>query len=241
MNQEGSDRQGKDLSPPHASKRDIAHGLLKAGFSAIPLAGGPAAELFAMLITPPLERRREEWMEDIGEALTLLMGHDLVDLGRLQEDDEFLDTVLQASQVALRNHQEEKRAALRGAIMNTAIGQSPGEALRLMFIGFIDYFTEWHLRVLFLFDEPRETLASLGQGVPNLYMGDLEDVLEHAYPELRNSRTICDRIWSDLYQRGLVNTDGLHTTMTGDGVLQSRTTDLGKRFLAFIQEPALDS
>ena len=162
---------------------------------------------------------------------------DLIDLNALQENDEFLDTVLQASQVALRSHQEEKREALRGAILNTAIGDSPGEALRLMFIGFVDYFTELHLRILVLFDNPPAFYEREDRQAPDLYMGGLAHILEDALPELSGSRAIYDQIWTDLYQRGLVNTDGLHTTMTGHGLLASRTTDLGKRFLSFIREP----
>ena len=66
-------------------------------------------------------------------------------------------------------------------------------------------------------------------------MGGLSHVLAEAFPALQGQRDIYDQIWKDLYQRGLVNTDGLHTTMTGQGLKDSRTTELGKAFLGFIQ------
>lgn len=176
-------------------------------------------------------------MEEVGEALARLERSSLVDLARLQEDEEFLDTILQATQVALRTHYEEKRNALKGAILNTALGRSPGEALRLMFISFVDYFTEWHIRILLLFGDPRGWYQREGRQPPELQVGSLSHVLEDAFPALRNSRAIIDQIWSDLRQRGLVNTDSLHTTMTGHGLLEQRATDLGRRFIEFIREP----
>lgn len=56
--------------------------------------------------------------------------------------------VLQATQIALRTHQTEKRMALRNAVMNAALPQAPEEGLQQMFLHFIDTFTEWHLRLL---------------------------------------------------------------------------------------------
>jgi hypothetical protein len=51
---------GDPLKKPKASMGDIAHTSTKAGLSAIPLVGGPAAEIFAAIITPPLTKRRDE-------------------------------------------------------------------------------------------------------------------------------------------------------------------------------------
>ena len=46
---------------PRKSAGDVAHALVKAGISAVPIAGAPAAEIFALIVTPPYERRRDEW------------------------------------------------------------------------------------------------------------------------------------------------------------------------------------
>ena len=66
-------------------------------------------------------------------------------------------------------------------------------------------------------------------------MGGLSSVLEEAFPSLRGQRAIYDQIWKDLFQRGLVTTEGLHTTMSGHGLVSSRTSELGHEFLRFIQ------
>jgi hypothetical protein len=44
-----------------------------------------------------------------------------------------------------------------------------------------------------------------------------------------------EQIWTDLNERGLVNTPGLKGMMTADGALAKRTTERGDRFLAFVE------
>ena len=213
---------------PKQSKGDVAHTLAKAGLSAIPVIGGPAVELFQYLVQPPLEKRRGEWMAQVGEKLRELEAKGLK-LEDLQKNEAFVSAVMHASQIALRTHKAEKRDALRNAILNVAKGQAPDEALQNVFLNLVDSFTEIHLRILKVFQAPAPP--------PNMSMGGLSSVLEHNIPELRGNRELYDQLWKDLYSRGLVNTDGLHVTMTGNGLGQKRTTGIGDTFLKFIEEP----
>lgn len=215
------------FQPPKKTKGDAAYAIAKAGLSAVPVIGGPAAELFQNVIQPPLEKRRVEWMQEVGEKLRELEENGL-NIEELQENEEFVSAVMHASQIALRTHQNEKLQALRNAILNVAKGQALEEALQNVFLNLIDSFTELHLRILKLFQNP--------EPLPNLSMGSLSNVLEHNIPELRGRRELYDQIWKDLYSRGLVNTDGLHVTMTGQGLKQKRTTEIGDAFLQFIEE-----
>ncbi len=68
-------------------------------------------------------------------------------------------------------------------------------------------------------------------------VGGADHILESAYPELKNRRDFYDQIWKDLFQKGLVNCDSLHGMMTGRGIFEKRTTDLGDKFLGFIVNP----
>lgn len=219
----------KKIEVPKQSKGDFAHALTKAGLSAIPVVGGPAVELFQLLIQPPLEKRRTEWMAEVGEKLRELEVKGLK-LEDLQKNEEFVSAVMHASHVALRTHKAEKLNALRNAILNVAKGQAPEETVQHLFLNFIDSLTELHLRILKVFHVPSP--------LPNLSMGGLSDVLEHNIPDLRGRRELYDQLWKDLYSKGLVTTDGLHSTMSGHGLAQKRTTGLGDDFLKFIAEPA---
>jgi hypothetical protein len=218
------------LEPPRQSKGDTVHAIAKAGLSAIPVVGGPAVELFQMLIQPPLERRREEWMASIGEKLQELENRG-VDIAQIGQREEFVSAVMHASQIALRTHQAEKREALRNAVFNIASGQSPGEALEHMFFDWIESMSVLHIQILRLFQNPKPP--------PGLSMGGLDSVLEHNMPALRGHGNVYRQIWRDLYSRGLLNTNSVETAMSAQGLAAKRTTDIGDELLRFIAEPAL--
>jgi hypothetical protein len=156
------------------------------------------------------------------------------DINALSTNEVFLSTVSQAYQIAMRTHQEEKLQALLNSITNSAVGNLD-DNLQHMFLMFIDSFTEWHLRILLLIDNPQKTLEAM-EKPNNFSMGSISQVVLSVYPELRGRDEILKQIWKDLYNRGLTNTsdDSIKTMMTGNGMLASRTSELGKTFIQFI-------
>lgn len=218
------------IKTPKPTKGDAAHTIVKAGISAIPVVGGPGVELFQYLVQPPLDKRRAEWMEEVGEKLHELEERGF-DIESLSDNEGFISAVMHASQMAMRTHKDEKREALKNAVLNVAIGHSPGEALEHMFLDWIDSLSVLHLQVLKLFQNPTPP--------PNMSMGGLSSVLEYNMPQLRGHDSTYLQIWRDLYSRGLVNTDNMNMTMSGSGLGARRTTPLGDSFLSFITGPAL--
>jgi hypothetical protein len=215
----------ENLQVPQRSKGDVAHAIVTAGLSAVPMVGGPAVELFQYLVQPPLDKRREAWMKQVGEKLQQLEKKGF-DLDKLLDNEPFISALMQASQAALRTHKAEKLAALRNAVLNIATGQAPEETVQYLLLSFVDQLSEMHLRIIKVFYAP--------EAPPGLSIGGLGNVLEHNIPELRGQRELYDQLWRDLYSRGLVNTDGLHVTMSGNGLIQRRTTGLGEALLKLI-------
>lgn len=217
------------LKPPKATKGDAAHAILKAGLSIIPVIGGPAVELFQAVVQPPLERRRGKWMQTVGDKLQELEDNHGINLEDLGQNEEFVSAVMHATTIAIRTHREEKRDALRNAVMNVAVGQSPEEALQHMFLEWIDSFSVLHLQVLRAAHNPvpPQGLSSAG----------LIDVLENSLPDIRQKRDVYEQIWKDLYSRSLVDIERMNGAMSGSGLAQRRTSAIGRQFLAFISAP----
>jgi len=211
--------------------------IARAGLQTIPIAGGAAAEFFNAIISPPLEKRRQEWMEEVAECLRKLEESKGISLDDLIMNEVFTTTVMQASQSAIRNHQKEKIDALRNAVLNAALPTSPNDSLQQMFLNFVDTFTVWHIRLLKFFDNPAEGIKAKGLNLGNITMGGLSHILEEAFPELKGERAFYDQVWKDLYSRGLVNTEGLHTMMSGSGLMAQRATPMGRQFIEFITSP----
>jgi len=215
---------------PQSTSGDVVYTLTKAGLSAIPVVGGPIAELLQLVLQPPLEKRRDEWLADLAARL-----HELetkgISLESLQSNEQFISATLQATTIAMRTHQREKLQALRNALLNIAVGQAPDEALQAIFLNMIDQFTQWHVRILRLFQAPTATGS----------MNELYEVLERAYPELKGRKEVYDVIWSDLSTRELVNIRFLHGSLQGTGstLIDKRTTQLDDFLLKFMAEPSL--
>ncbi len=218
----------KKKGPPKKTKGDAAHAVARGVLGIIPYAGSSAIELLNAVITPPLERRRQAWMTDIGERLEKLEA-DGFDIAALQKNEEFISTLLYASHLAIRTHHEEKLAALRNAVINTARNQAPEATLQQMFLDFVDSLTELHLQILKFFQNP-------GPSIGEMDLGGLGEVIEGAFPELKGKNAIYEQIGRDLNSRGLTAGVGFGGTMTGSGLAAKRTTDMGDRFLQFIEE-----
>jgi hypothetical protein len=110
--------------PPEASPGDLIHKAADSLASAVP--GG--SQLVHAVFTPPLERRRDDRMRDVGAKLREPSERNHVDFALLADNDAFVDTVFTASHAAIRTNQQRKRAALRNAILNAALPGAPSLA-----------------------------------------------------------------------------------------------------------------
>ncbi|MEE3952233.1 hypothetical protein [Peribacillus frigoritolerans] len=212
--------------------KEVSYAIAKGGMGSIPLAGGVLSELFGVACSDPASRRRERVLIEMDERLNRLEDEG-IQIERLAENDEFLTIAMQAYNIALRTHQDDKRAALMNAISNTA-KLSIDENEKLMMLNYIDTFNEWHLRILAFLDNPEKYFNESNK--PNIYMGAKSTILLSAFPELESRRAFYDHIVRDLAESGLILHDSLHVAITVHGVWASGTTEFGKNFLAFISE-----
>lgn len=178
---------------PDTRRAERTLGLVKAGVSAVPLVGGSAAELLDLVVRPRIKERRTEWLNSISEGLQDLEDRlDSFQVADLADHPAFTSAILQAGAVALRNHDEEKLAGLRNAVLNVAVSSTAGEDEHELFISLIDAYTPWHLRILaFLAD--KEAIADKRGKLPfpSWYAGGVSAVLKHVCrspPLLRSHR-----------------------------------------------------
>jgi hypothetical protein len=213
---------------------DIAHSLTKAGLGAIPVVGSLASEIFGLVVTPPLEKRRAEWMNEVAERLQALENNHSIDLDKLKDNEQFIDVVLQATTYALKTSEQDKIKAFKNAIVNTANGEAPDKIKSQIFLNQLDKFTTWHIKLLKFIDNPRDWFQQANRPLPNYMMGSISHVVKDAFPELKNEDELLGIIWDDLKTAGFHNSGDLRTTMSGEGTLSNRTTPFGKEFLGFI-------
>lgn len=216
-----------------------AHRLARAALAAVPVLGGPLVEAFNALIEPPMARRKTEWMIQVTDALNQLFEKGILTEEDLQTNEKFFTTLVHASNVAIRNHEKEKLDALRNTVLNSALPGAPDDTLQQLFLNLIDSCTSWHIALLRLFQGPERWAKENGHQFPNWSVGGLTSVIESVFPQLTGQQDLYRLIWQELFRSGLVNTEGLGTTMTVNGMLAKRTTAIGDQFLAFISAPSI--
>ena len=100
--------------------------------------------------------------------------------------------------------EQEKIDALRNAVLNTALGNSPDEDLHQILLNHLDTLTAWHLRILDYFWHPQGWFQVRKKEIPNYSGGSATAGLEAAFPELVDKSDFLDAIVSDLASRNLL-------------------------------------
>jgi hypothetical protein len=209
---------------PEPSDTDIAQGAAKVALAAIPVVGGPIIEVLSMVLTPSVTRRRDQWFRELADGLDHL--EKKVEGFRVQElhnNEVAVSAIIQATRTAVSTHQEEKRRALRNAVLNIILSKSSDEERQQVFLNLIEVLSVTHLEILKLFANPI------------------------AFPtvrrdELRQQRSLTDPMVIDLNDRGLLVDPRQYVARmreSSDSLAQAQWTlsPLGKEFLLFIAMP----
>jgi hypothetical protein len=213
---------------------DEGHLAARIGISALPLIGGPILELFNRLVSPPLQRRRDAWLNELNERLFVLEQKGALNIEELSRNDQFISTMMGATTVALKNHRKEKLDALRNAVINSAISPLMDDWKGALFLSLVDSLSVWHLKILDGFrkrDERDKPLFRVKLGIPEII-----NIAYESFPDLRTSQVPVELFVEDLCRYGLVtwSQNGRNVYITQE---MGQVTPLGYEFLKFIGEP----
>ncbi len=147
------------------SAGDYTYALVKGGIGAIPLAGSTAAEIFELLIAPPVSKRRDKWLIYLNEGLQKLI-QKVENFQDIFKNETFNTILLHATQAAVRTHQQEKLEALRNAVLNSF--QIQDENKTLTFLQVLDQLTVFDLSVLYRIYTTRLIKANIEDNLEEL-------------------------------------------------------------------------
>lgn len=133
---------------PTRSKQDIMHALFKGAIGTVPLLGAAASEFFVLLTAPPLEQRRDAFMQDVANDVAHLMANRGLTVEDLQHNTAFTDTVLAATKAAIATSQEDKLRVLRNAVRNAALPSAPSADEQAVLMVVLTSYTATHVCML---------------------------------------------------------------------------------------------
>lgn len=234
---------------PKPDRADNAHAGAKALFSVVPYIGGSVAELFGFIVTPSITRRRDKLIQAIGYRLVALEQKGIIDFNALRNNEAFVTILLQALQIGMRNHREEKLHALQNIVINSAIELEPDEDLKVHFLNLIDSMTALHL-VLFVYWSNPKTWIDNNPDISERLRKEENNPLrrgamvpmEWIFPELEGQKDFVNTIFEDLDGMNLIERWGsveadLFIIGDGRGGHSLNTTDFGTKFLKYISTP----
>lgn len=167
-----------------ASNEDNDYNAKKALVSSIPAVGSLVAHFYETYIKNPVTQRHHNFLKILVQELIILKEQ----ANEVNLDNPVFQTAfMQAANIAVRNHQQEKLKALKNAVLNSSMPNSPEDDLQIMFLHWIDEFTTRHLVVLRL-----------------LYEESSYEEFQSSLPDLDKKLSFYDQILKDLENKGLV-------------------------------------
>lgn len=217
-----------ELEPPQKNQLDhiLEQGKTLTGL--IPF--GSIVQILLNMITPPLEKRQEEWTRSVYNKLK---EHNRI-LSDLSTNQRFITIFLNATQIALRNHQEEKLSALRNAIANSVESPSYDESMQTVFLSLIERYTAWHIKVLQLFANP---LIMEGEHRPIGRVSTISRITT-IYPFFKEHMELLELVLSELKVSYLIHYewDSVNSTAINRSASSAGLTKIGLDFVHFISD-----
>lgn len=217
---------------------DFSYDAGQAILGAIPAWGPICSYIFGKLVQSPTEERRVKWMNEIGIRLAKIEAETAGFIASLETNDSFLDMLYQASNIAIRNSQQNKLNALKNAVINSALNEVLSYSIKQNYINLIDQLTPLHLQILVLLNNPRKHYKDNNIDTSIYVSVSLRSVILDAFPELHGQLPTIVLFVQDLYRLGLLNTNDVTDITTTP--FEPRTSALGKMFILFISEPKLN-
>ncbi|MDR8390453.1 hypothetical protein NC796_04820 [Aliifodinibius sp. S!AR15-10] len=219
------------------NKEEIIVAALKGAAAGIPFAGGLIAELGDLFLNP-IEKRKENWRNEIIAVLDEINKKYHRSPEEVANDPKFVSALLNATSIAVHNHQEEKILALKNALINVGNPDAVNFDKMYQFLHFVDELSVTHITVLANLEKYSGQFSKIEE-LGKLYSQFI------LVSKLEIERLVFRSIIEDLNSRFLIQTGDLEEypefaskkdilESSGSKVRPLEITELGKTFLNFI-------
>lgn len=219
---------------PESDSADTVQALAKAGIAAIPIVGGPLNQILSLVLSPAVARRRDEWFKELTDALDEMEKKiEGFKVENLADNEAFVSAMIQATVIATRTHQREKRKYLRNALVNIAKGMTSDEIKQQVFLNAIEAFTAAHIKALNVLWRGGGLRISWDENSVPIMRRTYGAAIEISVPELKGQMILIEAVLADLRNRGFSNLGGPDIGFPQGGLI----SNLGIEFLNFVLSP----
>ena len=226
-------------SPNNKEITDYYHDAIRIGLDGVPFVGGIFSNLFESIFESPLNKRKKLWLDKVAEAINDLY-EKVEDLTpeKLSKNEMFITACLQASNIAIRTHQEQKIFYLQSAIKNCILFSDYEETQKSLFIRAIDDLLPLHFNILFFLSNPCQYLTD-----EDKYHEEKDDITITGTPVLAalwtknnpdfpSNEAIFSLAFKELFRLGFITVDNIGSTPK----IEPAITEFGNKFIQFISQ-----
>lgn len=217
---------------PEPDGNDAVQAIARAGIAAIPFIGGPLNELLSLVLAPAVTRWRDDWLKDLADVVDRLEKEGF-NIEKLASSEAFASAVMQATVIATRTHQREKREYLRNALLSVAKGTKSDEIKQQFFLSAIDALTPVHIKALNLLWKGGSLKIGWDKHSIPIMRRTYGAAIGILAPEVRGQTSLIEALLADLRNRGFSNLGGPDLAFPQAGMI----TNLGIEFLNFVLSP----
>jgi hypothetical protein len=218
---------------PEAGDRIMATATALA--SLVPHHGDTLAGLVSAWLSPPLEKRKEQWCKMLADVVQELCDRfQGFDPKKLDSNEAFISAVIESHRIALSTHQAEKRAILRNALVKIGSGDGPDDDLQHVYLRIIEELTPLHVRILYLLWTGGSQMARQAAFSAEQTYAPLMD---QQYPELLRNRELLGHIIRNLTDFHLIQNVFPGRTFPNWPLGPQCMTNEGTNFLRFVIAP----
>lgn len=231
----------ENLVPSPEPAEDTIITALEVGLDAIPVIGPMATRVIDHALSVRADERRHDFdMAVIAELRRLAESVDnTLTVAEVLSSDDFAATLARTQRLAAETASETKRERLARATVGTLSSSAVSRVERAQFLRYIEEFEDLHVWLLGYFASPRAWLDA--HSMSDVYTGPTGGTVLDPFARIFGAPeadwiTPVETAIATLDGYGLVSVPRQH--MTGSGMVETRTSDRGRRFLEHLHEDA---
>ncbi|MEW9573164.1 hypothetical protein ABQJ54_15510 [Rhodanobacter sp. Si-c] len=223
-----------DVFPTVEPASDKIYRLTEAVASLVPA----GTTLLQSIVTPPIQKRLEKWINKVEERLLFLHQTNRIDLEELSKREDFSAIILRIIHIAAATSQKEQLEYLQNFALNVALKPDIAEDELYIILDIISSYTPSHVKVLKFYHDPKPYFTRIAEirKYPKSEQFVQGQELAHAFEQGT------PYYWQNVFylvasKNVITNHKTLLNEASPDIYVNGRGTEIGSRVIAMLEDP----
>ena len=223
-----------DVFPVVEPESDKVYRLVEAAASLVPA----GTTLLQAIITPPIQRRLEKWIDKVEERLLLLHQAGRIELEELSQREDFSALLLRIIHIAAATSQKEQLEFLQNFAINAALKPDVSEDELCIILDVVSNYTPSHVMVLKFYHDPHPYAARIAE----IRKYPTEEQCRQGQELAQAFEQGTPYYWQNVFylvanKNVITNHKTVLNEASPDIYVHGRGTELGMRVVAMLEEP----